>query len=356
MKKLLIGLVVIILVVIIGAVGFYKYNLGSVSKDETIKNIEIKAGSTFLSIADTLKENNLIKSELVYKIYIKLNKPTGLVAGTYKLSEDMDLKNIIDILSEGTNDSGSSIKITFVEGKNMRYIIKTITDNTNNKEADVTSALNDKTYLNELIKKYWFITDEVKNSKLYYSLEGYLFPDTYEFKNKDVTVKEIFNSMIENMGKKLEPYKKTIEEKNYKVHNLLTLASIVEQEAGAKSDRKGVAGVFYNRLNNNYSLGSDVTTYYASKIELWSRDLTSAEINNCNDYNTRATCMVGELPIGPIGSVSASSFEATMNPTSHNYFYFVADKNGKTYFNKTYAEHNSTISKLKSQGLWYEYN
>lgn len=348
-------LVAFFVVLIVVCCTIYKVNIGPVSKNSAMKQIEVESGETYLSISSKLKENNLIKSEFFYKLYVKLMNPAGLEKGKYSLSEDMGVEKIIKTLENGSDANIDVISITFVEGKNMRYIAKTISDNTNNTEEDVYSLLNDTNYLDSLISKYWFLTDEIKDNRIYYSLEGYLFPDTYQFKSKDVTVKEIFETLLDQMDKKLTPYKNDIQNSNYTVHQILTLASIVELEGVNVSDRFDVSGVFYNRLNSGWSLGSDVTTYYASKIDMNERDLKKSELDECNNYNTRNSCMAGKLPVSPICNPGIESIEATINPNQHSYYFFVADKNKKTYFTKTNAEHLQMIASLKSQGLWYEY-
>ena len=161
--------------------------------------------------------------------------------------------------------------------------------------------------------------------------------------------------MLDKMEKVLEEYKDEIEKSKYNVHELLTIASIVETESVNKEDRKGVAGVIYNRLNRNMAIQSDVTTYYAFKIDMGERDLYQREIDTYNKYNTRGPNMEGKLPVGPISSVSKLSIEAAIEPKNTDDLFFVADKNGKVYFSKTNAEHNQIISELKSKGLWYEY-
>jgi len=133
----------------------------------------------------------------------------------------------------------------------------------------------------------------------------------------------------------------------------MTLSSIVELEGARSDDRYGVAGVFYNRLKSGWTLGSDVTTYYAVNKD-FNVDLTWKDLSSCNGYNTRGTCVKG-LPVGPIASPSLESIEAVLKPTSHDFYYFVADKYGKTYFNKTDSGHNKTIRELQSKGLWYTY-
>ena len=323
-----------------------------VSQNSETVRIEIKEGMNVSKIIDLLNENGLIKNEKALKLYIKLNKVSKIQAGEYELNKNMSAPEIISKIEEGPEDT--TINITFVEGKNMRWIASKIAENTSNSEEDVYNKLSDETYLNKIIDKYWFITDEIKNENIYYSLEGYLFPDTYNFK-KDATVEDIFNKMLDKMEDQLEPYKDEIQKSTISVHKFLTMASVIELEAKNDEDKAKVASVFYNRLNQNMSIGSDVTTYYAIKVDMSERNLTSKDLNTENPYNTRGPNMNGKLPVGPIASVGASSIKAALYPDTTDYLYFVADKNGKVYYAKTFDEHNANIKYLKSQGLWYTY-
>ena len=353
MKKILLVFISLIVVSIGSLYIFYTMNLKAVSSSSS--EVEFTVDGGYYDTIPKLKSAGLIRNELCFKIYVKLNKINDIQKGKYILNKNMSVQEIIEVFNKGSNYNPDTIKITFKEGKHMRSIASTIEENTNNKKEDVFNLLKDKEYLNELIKNYWFIDESILNSNIYYPLEGYLYPDTYEFRSKEVTVKEIFKSMLDQMGKKLEPFKTDIENSKYSLHQLLTLASIVELEGAKSSDRKGVAGVFYNRLNSGMSLGSDVTTYYAAKVELSERDLYKTEIDSVNAYNTRSSSMAGKLPVGPICNPSIESIEAALKPTSSNYYYFVADKTGKTYFTKTYSEHSSKIIELKQAGLWYDY-
>ena len=336
--------------IVISCCTIYNYNIGPVSKDKTLKEIVVKEGETFNSIAPLLKENNLIKSEFFYKLYIKIHKPKTFEAGTYQLNENMGVKKIVETISEGSNYADSIIKITFVEGKNMRNVAKTIAENTDNTEDDVFSLLKNEEYINGLIEKYWFLTDEIKNSDIYYPLEGYLFPDTYEFINKNVKVEEIFETMLDNTSSKLESLKEKIESSSLSIHKLLTLASIVELEGAGSNDRASVAGVFYNRLDSGMVLGSDITGYYGAKMDDWTDGLGD-HIDDCNGYNTRGNCVSG-LPVGPVCNPGIDSINATLNPEEHNYYYFVADCSGVTHLSKTYNEHVRTVDKLVAEGNW----
>ncbi len=342
-------LLIILLIIIANVVYFSK--LKPVTKEDIKVDFKVEDGDTLSSIAGILEEKELIKSTTAYKIYLKIHKTGEIKIGKYELNKNMGVKEIVNTLS-GDNYKEDYINITFKEGLNIKQIADLIEENTDNKKEDVFNLLKDENYIDSLINEYWFLTNDIKNEKIYYPLEGYLFPNTYQFK-KDVTVKDIFKTLLDQMDKELSKYKTQIENSNYSIHELLTLASIVELEAGSSHERNGVAAVFYNRIKNNWTLGSDVTTYYAEQ-KSFKEDLTIDEINSCNAYNTRSTCIVG-LPVGPISNPSTESIEGVMNPTTSDNYYFVADKNGNTYFTKTEYEHNNIIQKLQREGLWYTY-
>jgi len=352
-------LIIVLLAIFIIAICFCSsvliwYNLGkkAVSKENgEVIRVEIEEGSSTSKIAELLEENNIIKNSKVMKIYARLNKVTNLQAGKYALNNSEDLKTIISHIQNG-EVVDEEIKITFIEGKNMRYIAKTIAENTINTEEDVFNLLKDEEYIDSLIEKYWFLTEDIKNEDIYYPLEGYLMPDTYIFENREVSVKAIFNVMLNYMNTFLTEHQ---EEVKYKMHELITLASIAELEGVNYEDRQEIVGVLIHRLQEGMSLGSDVTTYYAFKINMGDRDLYAKELNTENPYNTRGPNMEGKLPVGPVCNPSKDAILATLNYKESDNLYFVADKNNKVYFTKTNEEHNKIIKDLKQNGLWYEY-
>ena len=349
----IIGLIVLILVV---GIGWYSIGIQATKKDNPeTKIIEIEEKTRTEGILDILKKEKLIRSKYAVALYMKLNNVKGLQAGKYEISQDMSAKDILNKISSG-DVYNENVKITFNEGKNMRWIAKTIEENTVNTEEDVFSLLKDETYIDSLIEKYWFLTEDIKNESIYYPLEGYMYPDTYIFENKEVSVKTIFNIILNNTDKVLQKYKAEFEQSEKSIHEILTMASIIELEGNDKDSRFGISSVIYNRLKLNMSLGSDVTTYYAMQVDMGERNLYSSEIKTENQYNTRGPNMNGKLPIGPIGNPSEESINAALNPTDSNYLYFVADSNGKIYFSKNYVEHQKIIKDLQKQGLWYEYS
>jgi len=350
--KIILVLVAILLIGIATLLGTYCYFKSPVSNDKKEVSIVIENGSTISDIAALLKKEGLIKNENFFKLYVKLKKVSNVYAAKYYFSPSMNLDEIINTLNEGGYNE-NEISITFKEGINMRGIAKLIKENTSNSEDDVYKKLKDEKYLNSAIEKYWFLTDDIKNSKIYYSLEGYLFPDTYRFNSKDVTVEEIFNKMLDQMEKELNKYKKQIENSKYSVHELITLASITQSEGYNEDDFKNIASVFYNRLKTGMALGSCVTSYYGVKKDMMD-ELLQKDIDASNPYNTRGNNPV-KMPIGPISMPGDKALDATLDPIETSYYFFVSDKNNKLYFTKTLNEHERMITKLQNEGLWLEW-
>lgn len=350
LRKFLLFLLGLLLFNVVVIFGIYEFELGPVSSSNKVKLITIEDGDNFYNISSKLKKNNLIKSDMVYKIYIKLIKPGGIMAGDYELSESMGAKKIVKVLSDKKNQKIDNVTLTFREGLNVRDIASIIEDKTDISASDFISKMEDRDYIKSLQSDYSFLSDEIFNENIYYPLEGYLFPDTYVFERKKINLDLVVKAMLDGFGKNIRDYLDSISSSGKSLHEILTVASLVEQEANNDEDRALVAGVFYNRLSSNMSLGSDVTTYYSAKKSLKDK-LTSTELSECNGYNTRCATMKG-LPVGPINNPSINSISAAINYTSSDYYYFVADSDGKVYFTKSLNEHNNVVAKLKREGKW----
>lgn len=342
--------IIIILVLIIGIlVGGYFYYTGPVNASDTNDiEVEIKSGTSREGIAKILKEKGLIKSTDVFKLYLKVNKITNLKAATYLFNKSMNLETIVKELEKGSNYNPNRIVLTFKEGERITDYAKVIANKTNNTYDDVINTVKSEAYLKTLIDEYWFLTDKILDSDIYYPLEGYLAPETYFFENKDVSVKEIIETLLKQEEKVLEKYKSKISKDP---HYYITMASIVELEGTNSDNMKKIVSVFENRLNGGMNLGSDVTTYYGLQVAMTS-DLTSEEFASRNGYNTRSITMIGKMPVGPISNPSKQALEASVNPDKTDYYYFVADKHGKVYFTKTLSEHNQKVAEIKKNGDW----
>lgn len=337
---------ILIIGILIGGFFFFTGPVNSFDKKDI--EVEIPSGTSREKIGEILKEKGLIRSTTVFKLYLKMNKANNLKAATYLLNKSMDVNTIIKELEKGSNYNPNRVILTFKEGERITSYAKLIEKKTNNSYDDVINTINDKEYLQELISKYWFLTDSILDSDIYYPLEGYLAPETYFFDNKDVSVKEIINTLLKQEEKVLEKYKDKI---SNNPHYYITMASIVELEGTNSENMKTIASVFENRLKSRMNLGSDVTTYYGLQVAMTS-DLTSEQFASVNAYNTRSTSMIGKMPIGPISNPSIEALDASINHESSDYYYFVADKHGKVYFTKTLTEHNQKVAEIKKNGDW----
>lgn len=327
----------------------YNYNTSAVSHDDSTKIFKVEENETFLTIADELKKENLIRSEFFYKLYVKINQSSNLKAGTYELSENLSVKELIEKLSVASTYNPDAIKITFPEGKQIKQIAEIIAENTNNTEEDILTLATNKEYIQTLINQYWFLTDDILNSKIYYPLEGYLFPDTYEFANKDVPVQTIFETMLNQTDKKLSKLKSDFENSKYSIHEIITLASMIQSEGNSIEDFKNMASVFLTRLNKKMKLQMCSSAYYGDH-KIMGRDAFGNSYLKNNAYNTY---VVSGIPVGPISNPGLDATEAVLYPAENDYLYFASSKDMKVYYSKTLREHESTIAQLKKAGNWY---
>lgn len=345
-KYLIIGLSALV-ALIIACIVFVIIGTGAVNKkDKTQVLFTINAGDSRGTIINNLNKAGLIKNKLAGTIYININRGKNLQAATYELNRSMSLKEILNKFDKGEKyDNRVAVTLKFVPGKRITSYAETIADFINEYQDpvtkvtkdDVLEVICDKDYVKSLIDKYWFLTDEVLDAEIFYALEGYLQPETYQFYTTS-TVKEIVERMLDQTNKKLTPLKEDIKKSGYTVHEILSAAAIIEKEANSDADRKKVAQVIYTRIAKKMNLGMDVTAYYAAKVEQTKDNPYMYSWNFLpSKYNTRNKDNLG-LPIGPICNPSLSSINAALNPSDTNYLYFYADINtGKVYFAEDYA-------------------
>lgn len=337
MKKIVVGFIAFLFILVGAFFTLFTFETSAVSRDTTPIEFDIKVGETYLTIANRLKEENLIKSELFYKLFIRLTKSDKLEAGKYELSESMSVSDIVKVFMKGNTYNNETVSFTIPEGKHLENIAQIISGVTNYTEKELLSSWNDKEFINQVIDKYWFVTDSIKATGIRYALEGYLYPDTYEIYTNS-SIEEIAYKMLDKMDKVLTNYKIDIEKSEYNIHEILTMASIIEHEAILDEDRKVIASVFYNRLEDNMKLQSCATIGYA--IDEWKLTYSSADLKVDSPYNTY---YYSGLPVGPGNMPSVKSIEAALYPSETDYLYFLANvcdtSDKKTYFSKTYDEH-----------------
>ena len=336
--KIILIISAIIIAIIAIFVGVYFYLLSSVSSGSTKVSFTVNQGDSKMEIVTNLKDAGLIRNKYAALIYIVLSGNTNIQAGSYELNRNMSTEDIIKSLANGDiiNTERDSVSLTFREGITLEEYLELLSENTNLEYDTMITEINDPEFLNNLINDYWFLTDDILNNDLYYGLEGYLYPNTYQV-HTETTLGEVVRKMLDEMTKQLEPLRSEIEESNYSVHEILTMASIAEKEAMNYEDRTKVAQVIYTRLDMGMNLGMDVTTYYGVGKSM-TETLTALDLADDNPYNTRNASLIG-LPVGPICNPSSESIRAVLNPADTNYIYFFADIiTGNVYFTDDYNE------------------
>ncbi len=349
--KVTIVILVILGLLLIASSGLYSYLVSPVDKtSKATIEVKITTGMSTKKIGELLEKKGLIRDSSFFLIYTKLNHCSSLKAATYDLKKNMSLRKITDVICNGQASNTETINITFKEGKRITDYAKLISEKTTNSYDDVINLMKNYTYIEELIDKYWFLTETILNPNIYYPLEGYIYPDTYQFENKNVEIKTIIEKMLNQTDKILTEYKDSLQNSKHTIHEYLTLASMAELEGTNTENRKMIVGIFENRMKRKMNLGSDVTTYYALQLPMTS-DLTAKQFATKNPYNTRDMEMK-TLPVGPIASISKSSLEAALNPTPSSYYYFVADKLGNIFYTKNSNEHLKKVQEIKEAGNW----
>ncbi|MGN7396914.1 endolytic transglycosylase MltG [Peribacillus frigoritolerans] len=330
----------ILLIGIVGLVGFLYIN--SAMKpvdpdDDTIKKVKIPIGSSVNGISTLLEEQGIIKDARVFKYYIKFRNESGFQAGEYKLSPSMPIEDIVTSIKTGKLMKEAAMKITIPEGKQLSQIADIIAGKTGEDPKKVFKKLNDKKFVNSMQEQFpQLLTSEIENEKVLYPLEGYLFPATYDFYEEKPTLESIVIEMLKKTEETLQAYEGQMDENDYSVHEMLTFASLVEEEATAQVDRGKIASVFYNRIKEGMPLQTDPTVLYAKgshKSRVYYKDL---EVKSpYNTYKNKG------LPPGPIANAGTTSIDAVLKPEKTDYLYFLATPEGEVLYSKTLDDHNN---------------
>lgn len=322
---------------------YYKKGIAPVSDQDKEVIVTVENGQTAGSVLRTLEQSGLVNDWFCGKIYLKLNKVENVQANSYILNENMGLEEIFEIMQNPTGDHIVQFSVTILDGYSLSDISESIAKALGIDATEVLDKLNDKAFLNTLIEKYWFITDEILEEGIRYPLEGYLYPETYSY-HSNATLEDVIYGSLDMMDRKLTAAKESFEARGWTAHQFLTFASIVERESLFDEDRPKIAGVFMNRLEANMLLQSDITVNYA-----WDRtgvDVTYAHLEIDSPYNTYK---YAGLPIGPISTVSGVTLDACVNYEDNDYYYFFAKQDGTVIYSRNLNEHNDAVKKNK----WY---
>ena len=330
-----IGLIVGLSVFFSWAIITTLWDVLALGKNEYCEVVIAQDAST-AEIAETLEQAGAIDHPFLFRMFAKLKGVDGsLRSGVYNFYNSIGYEGIISQLQEG-GLAADEVTVTIPEGANLETVKSLLVD------AGVCTADSFDEAVASGEFNYGFI-EEIPVQRVYYRLEGYLYPETYNF-YKDDTANSGFtalNKLISQLDTVFtDDMKARAQELGYSMHEVLTLASIVELEAsGDPENMAKVAAVFYNRLNwtdQPKLLGSTPTVTYSKKAGIM--------------YNTEVT---EGLPPGPICNPGIDAINAVLYPAENfDYDYFVTDKDKVFYYSKTLDEHNSTIARLKREGKW----
>ncbi len=333
------GLLVLILIlaVLVAGSGYYTLGLRAVEpgNEEEIA-VTIPNGSGASAIVQILDEAGLVKNVLCAKINTKLSNYDGLQANTYVFNKNMSFREIMNAINTGDFNYVSKESVEIKDGIRLTQAAKAISKHLPYSSKEILAKWSDRDYLNELIDKYWFLTDDILGKDVMYPLEGYLYADTY-YITDNMTLEGFTEMCLDRMDTELSARKDQIEGTGFSVHEFLTLTSIVTKEA-TSADQAGVAGVFMNRLEQGMSLGSDVTVGYIFQIDRV--ELKQSQLDSDNPYNTRK---FAGLPPGPISTVIGDAMDAVINYQQSDDLFFFADGEGVVHFYKSQSDFEQGI-------------
>lgn len=306
--------------------------------DTEIRIVEIKDGEGMRQIAKRLEEEGIIKNEFYFILYVLKTGTMGqLKTGRYPLAPSMSVPRIVQKIVSG-DIIPEVVKVTIPEGFKLSQIEDRIKEEfIKSGEKDFKINLSDFK-ISDFKEKYEFLDDAPAN----YNLEGYLFPDTYEFPNEqDMTDEDksrvIIEKMLDNFNIKLNSnLREDIKSQKKTIFQIVTMASILEKEVKTENDRKIVSGIFWKRIDDGRPLESCATIAYILDKDKWRYSFQDTRKES--PYNTYLN---KGLPIAPISNPGIESIEAAIYPQESDYNYFLNDpETGKTIFSKTIEEHN----------------
>ncbi|MCT2537646.1 endolytic transglycosylase MltG [Aquibacillus koreensis] len=340
-------LVVITIAIAVGGMSGYRYIKSGLQpldpENETMKEIVIPMGSSSSQIATILEDNGIIKNSMMYRFYIKFNNAADFQAGEYTLSPSMTLSEITDSLQTGRVMREAVFTVTIPEGKTIEQIAEIYAEKASIDKDEFLDTVSDPEYIQVLMDAYpVLLSDKILAEGIRTPLEGYLFAATYDFYEENPSVDTIVHTMLKKTRDVVLPYIDQITAiEGWTVHEAITMASLVENEARTEEERKRIAGVFFNRLEADMMLQTDPTVLYALGEHKDRVLYDYLEIES--PYNTYQ--IVG-LPIGPISNFGENSLTSVLEPEETNYMYFLA-ANGQIYYAETHDEH----VRLKNQYL-----
>ena len=321
---------------------FCAFNRGAMEK----ATVEVTAEDSVSTVAEKLHDAGLIKYKWFFKFYAGISHADRKIGiGTYELNTDMDYNALIQGMSNrNATINADTVTVTIPEGYSVRQIVSLLAKYGVNSEDALLSAAERGSF------DYSFL-DSGKSGIA--RLEGYLFPDTYEFfVNEDPS--HAICRLLDNFSQRMDDELMTqVEESGYSLEEILIIASLIEKETDGK-DRTNIASVIYNRLNNvgetYHKLEIDAAVIYGlgyANGENYAGPLTQADLNKDTPYNLR---MHEGLPPTPICNPGLASIRAALEPADTNYYFYALGKDGVHHFFKTYREHVNFVNSSQYGG------
>ncbi len=333
MKKITLASIIFLAILLILSTGAYfvRKNIDNPknTNDPNLVTFEIVKGQGVEEIGDNLEKHNLINGSIFFKIYLWQNDAgSKLKAGTYQVSPSMTIAEMVELFTGGeAGIKSNEVRITLIEGSSNTEIFEQL-----RKSGAIAEGEDFNNIQIADLSKYKFLDSKPANA----DLQGYLFPDTYNF-FKNSSIKDATVKILDNFDKKFtQEMRDKIDRQNKTVYDIIILASIVEKEAANKAEMPTIASVFYNRLAIGQPLQSDATVNYITKA---GRAMpTNEDLEVDSPYNTYR---YQGLPPTPICNPSIEAISAAIYPSDTDYFYFLTtqDEQHKTYFSETYEEH-----------------
>ncbi|MGV8905319.1 MAG: endolytic transglycosylase MltG [Acetobacterium sp.] len=333
--------IIMLLIIILGATGVFSFNffisdrLTPVGEGDAVI-IEITEGSVINDIAAQLVHENLIQDALAFELLAKKQGNADLIqTGYYQFSPGESASEILNRLIAGDIYNTS---VTIPEGRNIKEFATILEEH---KVCSAEAFIAETKKVAEYQKEYPILSSITLDAKdgITRTLEGYLFPDTYNF-HPNSEPSEVVTAMLNRFVEVYTPeYLNRTTEMGKTVDQIVIMGSIIELETKFDEDKANAASVFYNRLAVDQPLQSDITVDYARGDK--TAILTTEETQFPSPYNTYIN---PGLPFGPICSFGEPALKAALYPAETNFMYFVADiSTGKIYFNETYEEHLADV-------------
>ncbi len=298
--------------------------------------VDIPFGSSLKRVSEILGHAEVIGSPKQFFWYLRLGRKDGakIQAGYYQFADQQSFRAVGDRLLFGTDQS---FRVTFKEGQTLTDLVDSLVDVGLVNGEQFVEAMKSEEIIS-LINPPGVARDKLKNGTG--GVEGYLFPDTYFFSKKDSAHNIIKKMYLQLMMKIDQSIWDRIDERRTNLHDVLTLASIIEKETGAASERPIISSVYHNRLRLGMMLQADPTVIYG--IKDYAGKIGRADLRAYHPYNTYT---IKGLPPGPISSVGIESIRAALWPADTKYLYFVSKNDGSHIFCENLSCHNAAVRK-----------